>query len=231
MRAGSLDQLGQGHIAIDKTLATSAEVQVGDRMPLYLPDGTKVRPVVVAVYGRGPGLATVTMDRASLNGHVTQHFDSTLLVRGGSAAPLAALGEVTDASAYTTELSLDAKTGAWSNYMMAAVLGGFAAIAAINTLVMTVLDRRRELDTLRLVGATRGQVMRMLRWEGLLVFTVGLLLGTAIAAATLFPMMSGLTGEAPYVPPLIYGAFAAVGGILSLLAVTFPARAALRRWS
>ena len=49
--------------------------------------------------------------------------------------------------------------------MMAAVLGGFAAVAAANTLVMTVLDRRRELSTLRLVGSTRRQVLRMLRWE------------------------------------------------------------------
>ena len=114
---------------------------------------------------------------------------------------------------------------------MAAVLGGFAAVAAVNTLVMTVLDRRRELGTLRLVGATRRQVMTMLRWEGLLVSVVGLVLGSAIAAATLIPMMSGVTGDMPYVPPLVYGCFAVAAGSLALLAVTLPARAALRRWS
>lgn len=226
---GSLDRMGAGRIAIDKTLAGTAKVGVGDRMPLFLPDGTEVRPEVVAVYGRGLGLATVTMDRASLAGHTTSGFDDMLLVRGGSRQPLAALGEVTDASGFATERSLDAETGAWMNTTMAALLGGFAAIAAVNTLVMTVLDRRRELGALRLVGSTRRQVLQMLGWEGLLVSAAGVLLGSAIAAATLVPMMSGMTGEAPYVPPLVYGSFAAAAGALTLLAVTLPARGALRR--
>ncbi|AQS65764.1 FtsX-like permease family protein [Streptomyces pactum] len=231
VREGSLDRLGKGRIAIDKTLAASADAGVGDRLPFYLPDGTDARPEIVAVYGRGLGLATVTMDRASLAGHVTSGFDSTLLVRGGSEKSLTPLGEVTDASGYATEQNLDAHLGAWTNNTMAAVLGGFAAVAAVNTLVMTVLDRRRELGTLRLVGSTRRQVMQMLRWEGLLVSAVGVVLGSAIAAATLIPMMHGMTGEAPYVPPLVYASFAAATGGLALLAVTLPARAALRRWS
>jgi putative ABC transport system permease protein len=228
---GSLDRIGAGRIAIDKTLAGTANVGVGDRMPLYLPDGTEARPDVVAVYGHGLGLGTVTMDRASLAGHTTSGFDSTLLVSGGSQEPLAALGEVTDASGFATAQSLNAKTGAWMNTTMAAVLGGFAAIAAINTLVMTVLARRRELGTLRLVGSTRRQVMRMLGWESLLVSAAGVLLGSTIAAATLIPMMSGMTGQAPYVPPLVYGSFVAAVGGLTLLAVTLPARGVLRRWS
>ncbi|MGC4956766.1 FtsX-like permease family protein [Actinomadura citrea] len=228
---GDLDRIGAGRIAIDKTLAGTANVGVGDRMPLYLPDGTEARPEVVAIYGRGLGLGTVTMDRASLAGHTTSGFDSTLLVRGGSRQPLAALGEVTDASGFATEQSLDARTGAWMNNTMAALLGGFAAIAAVNTLVMTVLDRRRELGTLRLVGSTRRQVMQMLGWESLLVSGAGVLLGSAIAAATLIPMMSGMTGEAPYVPPLVYGSFAAAAGGLTFLAVTLPARGVLRRRS
>ncbi|MEV7020237.1 FtsX-like permease family protein [Streptomyces sp. NPDC093991] len=231
VRDGSLDRLGEGRIAIGKTLATSADAGVGDRLPLYLPDGTEVSPEIVAVYDRGLGLATVTMDRASLAGHVTSGFDSTLLVRGGSEKSLTALGEVTDASGYATEQNRDAKLGAWMNNTMAAVLGGFAAVAAVNTLVMTVLDRRRELGMLRLVGSTRRQVMTMLRWEGLLVAVVGLVLGSAIAAATLIPMMSGVTGDMPYVPPLVYGCFAVAAGGLALLAVTLPARAALHRWS
>ncbi|MEU4147189.1 ABC transporter permease [Streptomyces parvulus] len=228
VRDGSLDRIGPGRIAVDRTLATAADVGVGDALPLRLPDGTGARPEVVAVYGRGLGLAAVTMDRASLAGHVTSPFDSTLLVRGGDAGPLTALGEVTDASGYGLARSVDIELGAWANYTMAAVLGGFAAVAAVNTLVMTVLDRRRELTALRLVGSTRRQVLRMLRWEALLVSVAGIALGTAIAMITLTPMMRGLTGESPHVPPLLYGAFAAVVVSLGLLSVALPARAALR---
>ncbi|WP_432080883.1 ABC transporter permease [Streptomyces sp. WAC 04229] len=228
VRSGSLDRVGAGRIAVDRTLATAADVEVGDALPLYLPDGTRARPEVVAVYGRGLGLAAVTMDRASLAGHVTSAFDSTLLVSGGEAGPLAALGEVTDASGYALARNVERELGAWANYMMAAVLGGFAAVAAVNTLVMTVLDRRRELTALRLVGSTRRQVLRMLRWESLLVSVAGVALGTTIAMITLTPMMRGLTGESPHVPPLLYATFAAVVVALGLLSVTLPARAALR---
>ncbi|MEU3895069.1 FtsX-like permease family protein [Streptomyces sp. NPDC045251] len=228
VRGGSLDRVGEGRIAIDRTLAIAAKVELGDKLPLYLPDGTKADPEVVAVYGRGLGLPAVTMDRASLDGHVTSAFADTLLVSGGDAGPLAALGEVTDASGYAVAQNVDREFGAWANYMMAAVLGGFAAVAAVNTLVMTVLDRRRELTTLRLVGSTRRQVMRMLGWESLLVSAAGVALGTAIAMITLTPMMRGLTGELPYVPPLLYAAFAAAAVSLGLVAVSLPARAALR---
>lgn len=171
------------------------------------------------------------MDRASLAGHVTSSFDSMLLVRGGSAESLTTLGEATDASGYATEQNLDAKLGAWTNNTMAAVLGGFAAIAAINTLVMTVLNRRQELGTLRLVGSTRRQVLTMLHWESLLVSLAGITLGSAIAAATLIPMMRGTSGESPYVPPLAYGSFVVAAASLALLAVTLPARTILRRRS
>ncbi|WP_030180531.1 ABC transporter permease [Streptomyces violaceorubidus] len=228
VREGGLERLGPGRIAIDKTLATATDTGLGDKLPLHLPDGTKAAPEVVAVYGRGLGLPAVTMDRASLDGHVTSAFADTLLVSGGEAAPLTVLGEVTDASGYALAQNVDREFGAWANYTMAAVLGGFAAVAAANTLVMTVLDRRRELHTLRLVGSTRRQVLRMLGWESLLVSAAGVALGTAIAVITLTPMMRGLTGEFPHVPPLLHAAFATTAAALTLAAVTLPARTALR---
>ncbi|RSN71983.1 ABC transporter permease [Actinomadura sp. WAC 06369] len=229
VRDGDLGRLGEGRVAVDRTLAASAGAGVGDRLPLYLPDGTEASPEIVAVYGRGLGLAAVTMDRASLDGHVTSAFDDTLLVRGGEAAPLAALGDVTDASGHAAERNVEAKLGAWTGGAMAAVLGGFAAVAAVNTLVMTVLDRRRELDALRLAGSTRRQVLAMLRWEALLAAAAGVVLGTAIAAATLIPMTRGTIGGAPHVPPPVYASFAGAAVGLALLAVTLTARAALRR--
>ncbi|MFF4724765.1 ATP-binding cassette domain-containing protein [Streptomyces mirabilis] len=83
--------------------------------------------------------------------------------------------------------------------------------------------------TLRLIGSTRRQVPRMIRWEALLVALAGIVLGTAIALATLVPMMKGLTGQGPYIPPLLCGSFAGAVVMLGLTAVTVPARAALRR--
>ncbi|MFJ1923944.1 ABC transporter permease [Streptomyces sp. NPDC088131] len=231
VRTGSLDALAPGTVAIDTTLAGSAKVHTGDRLALRLPDGTKASPKIVAVYGRGLGTTLVTLPSADLRTHVTSPYASDILVRAtpAGAERLTALGTVTDPSGYATAQSRDRELNAWANTVMAAVLGGFAAVAAVNTLVMTVLDRRRELTMLRLVGSTRRQIMGMIRWEALLVTVAGAALGTAIALATLIPMMRGLTGESPYIPPALYGSFLAATMGLGLAAALVPARAALGR--
>lgn len=233
VRTGSLGGLRPGTVAVDTTLAASVGRTTGDRLELRLPDGTRATPKIVAVYGRGLGTSLVTLPVADLETHVTAPYASELLVRATPAAArkLAALGTVTDASGYAAARDLDREFNAWSNTVMAAVLGGFAAVAAVNTLVMTVLDRRRELTLLRLVGSTRRQIMGMVRWEALLVTLAGAGLGTAIALTTLHPMMRGLTGEPPYVPPVLYGTFVAVVVVLGLAAATIPARAVLREAS
>jgi putative ABC transport system permease protein len=221
--------LEPGEIAVDASLAANADAEVGDRLPIRLPDGTKAEPRIVATYGRGMGLAQVTLDRATLATHVSNAFDTELWTKGGTPAGLKGLGEILPRDAYTTAQSVDRELNAWANNVMAAVLGGFAAVAAANTLVMTVLDRRRELGTLRLIGSTRRQVLRMIRWEALLVALAGIALGTAIALATLVPMTNGLTGQGPHIPPLVYGSLAGAVVVLGLAAAGLPARAALRR--
>ncbi|MGW2176569.1 ABC transporter permease [Streptomyces sp. NPDC001732] len=231
VRSGSLAALRPGTVAVDTTLAQSLDLNPGDRLALRMPDGTKASSKVVAVYGRGLGTSLVTLPAADLKAHVTSPYASDLLVRATPAAArkLTALGTVSDRSGYAAAQDENRELNAWANTTMASVLGGFAGIAAVNTLVMTVLDRRRELTVLRLVGSTRRQVMGMIRWEALLVTVAGAALGTGIALATLVPMMKGLTGESPYIPPLLYGSFVAAIVGLGLVATTVPARAALRR--
>ncbi|MFF2025934.1 FtsX-like permease family protein [Streptomyces sp. NPDC058171] len=227
LRTGEL-ALGPGRVALDAGLADAAGVGIGDRLSLRLPDGTKTTSEVVATYGHGLGLAEVTLVRADVARHVSDPFATELWVEGGSPQQLAALGTVLDGGDYTSARSVERELNAWANHTMAAVLGGFAAVAAANTLVMTVLDRRRELGTLRLIGSTRRQVLRMIRWEALLVAVAGVTLGSAIALATLVPMVRGITGEGVYVPPAVYGSLVGAAVVLGLAATGLPARAVLR---
>ncbi|MBB5934904.1 ABC transporter permease [Streptomyces zagrosensis] len=235
-RAGDPAAIGRpGTVAVDALLAESAKVDVGDRLHMALPDGSAARPKVVAIYGRGLGVAQLTLPRAAVAAHVTAAYDNDVLIKDapGSdpdkvAAALAPLGDVTDRDGYAAAQDKDREISAWANTTMAAVLGGFAAIAAANTLIMTVLDRRRELSTLRLIGSTRRQILGMVRWEALLVGVAGIVLGTAIALITLNPMMHGITGSAPHVPPGLYAAFAGATLLLGLVSTTLPARLALR---
>ncbi|MGI5449752.1 FtsX-like permease family protein [Streptomyces sp. CA-243310] len=226
VRSGSLARLRPGTVAVDRTLADSAHASVGDRIDLRLPDGTPTRPEITAVYTRGLGFAQVTLPAADLAGHTTSGRPTELLVRGPVPADA---GPALPAARWTAAQNLDRALNAWANTTMAAVLGGFAAVAAANTLVMTVLDRRHELRMLRLVGSTRRQVLRMLRWEALLITGAGIALGSAIALVTLIPLTKAVTGEAPYVPPLVYASFAASALLLGLTATALPGRLLTRR--
>lgn len=226
VRSGDLSRLAaSGTVAIDRTLAEATHTGTGDRIALRLPDGTPVTPEIVAVYTRGLGLGEVTLPAADLAGRTTAGRPTELLVRGPAPE---GLGPVLSAADWASAQSVDRQLNAWANTTMASVLGGFAAVAAANTLVMTVLDRRRELHMLRLIGSTRRQVLRMLAWEALLVGGTGIALGSAIALATLTPLTKAMTGTAPYIPPLLYASFAAAALTLTLTATTLPARRTLR---
>ncbi|UNS97014.1 FtsX-like permease family protein [Streptomyces tubbatahanensis] len=231
---GSLDDLRDGTVAIDRLVARGARVGLGERIGLRLPDGTEARPEVVAVHTRGTGLSPIVLDRATLEGHLASPYDAEVLVRQEPGADtarvtkaLSALGEVLDTSAWTRAADRDRAVNRWGNLTMALVLGCFAAVAAANTLVMTVAGRRREMAALRLLGATRGQVLRMVHWEAALITVSALALGTGIALLTLRPMTEGLFQAPPHVPPALYAAIAATVTVLTFASTTVPARAVL----
>ncbi|MBO1416607.1 FtsX-like permease family protein [Streptomyces sp. FH025] len=239
VRSGSLADLGRGEdtVALDATLADALDAKVGDRVPLWLGDGTAVRPTLVAVYDRGLGFGRALLPRAAVAAHVTAGYDSQVLVadapgadRTAVAAALGGLGGavVTDRAGFVAQADKEMEISGWANTVMAAVLGGFAAVTAANTLVMTVLDRRREVALLRLAGTTRRQVRGMLRWEALLVAAAGLAVGTVIAWITLVPVARGVAGTSPYVPATLALPLAAGAVLLCLGATGLPARLLLR---
>ncbi|MEE1822778.1 FtsX-like permease family protein [Streptomyces sp. BE20] len=239
---GSLAELGRSTdtVALSRTMADDLGVKVGDRVPLWLGDGTEAKPLLVATYERGLGFGQALLPRAAVAEHVTAGYDSQVLVtdapnadRAAVAKQLAGVGGgtallVTDRAGFVAQADKAQELGAWANTVMAGVLGGFAAVTAANTLVMTVLDRRREIALLRLAGTTRRQVRGMMRWEALLVAATGLVVGGAIAWTTLVPVTRGIAGAAPYVP---VGTALPLGGaavLLCLAATALPARALLR---
>ncbi|BAJ33051.1 MULTISPECIES: FtsX-like permease family protein [Kitasatospora] len=241
VRSGSLADLSRSAdtVALDATLADSLGVRVGDRAPLWLGDGHKAEPTVVATYSRGLGLGEALLPGATVAAHSDSPYLARLLVSRAPGADRAATAEalsglapggltVTDRQGYAAQADRQRELSGWANNVMAGVLAGFAALAAANTLVMTVLDRRREIALLRLAGTTRRQVRAMLRWEALLIALIGLATGTAIAWTTLTPITRALTSASPYVPLGTALPLAAGAALLCLAATALPGRALLR---
>ncbi|HET6882239.1 MAG TPA: ABC transporter permease [Pirellulales bacterium] len=73
-----------------------------------------------------------------------------------------------------------AHSSAWLTSAVALLVG---AIGTLNTMVMSVFERVREIGLLRAVGWRRSRVMRMILGESLLLSLTGAALGTTVAVA------------------------------------------------
>lgn len=117
--------------------------------------------------------------------------------------------------------------------VMVQLAGGFLIF---NTFGMAITRRRQQIGSLRALGMTRGQVLRVILAEALLLAVIGVVLGVLVS-----PLLGQVTiafikqvagqmiafGDAtPALPVVIFGAI--MGLLVTLLSVVLPARRAAR---
>lgn len=121
-------------------------------------------------------------------------------------------------------------------YVLFALIGVTVLIAVIgiaNTLILSVIERRRETATLRVIGMTREQLRSSLGWEAVLLASVGIvfgiLCGIGFGFFGTYILLGGTVGKVIFsVSPLGLLTIAVIGFFCSWGASVFPAREALR---
>jgi putative ABC transport system permease protein len=104
-----------------------------------------------------------------------------------------------------------------------------ALLGIVNTLVLSVFERTRELGLLRAVGMTRNQVRAMVRWESVVISLIGAITGAALGTGIGLALAQALRDlgiksiDVPVIQIIIYVLLAAVAGILAAIG---PARSA-----
>jgi putative ABC transport system permease protein len=225
--SGSVARLHGDTIALDTVTAGDLHLRAGGTFRGWFGDGVPVTLRVAAIYRRGLGFANLTLPAGVLRPHTATGLDSLVLVadRPGSdhASVRAALtravrgqdpaARVATPGDYQAAVNAQVAQNTWTIHVSVIVLLVYVVIAALNTLAMAALGRRAELAVLRLGGATRRQLLRMARIEQAVLLGLALIVGGAIAAVTLIPMVKGTTGSAtPYIPP--GGWLAVIGGTI-----------------
>jgi lipoprotein-releasing system permease protein len=125
----------------------------------------------------------------------------------------------------------------WTAYIILCLIVGVATFNVLGSLTMGVIEKRRDIGILKALGATSGSITRLFMFEGILVGTLGTVLGTAIGLLVcylqityqLFPL-----DPTVYIIPAIpvevrwtdFVAVALASMLLSLLASLYPARRA-----
>jgi putative ABC transport system permease protein len=100
----------------------------------------------------------------------------------------------------------------------------------VNTLVLSVFERTRELGMLRAVGMTRRQVRRMVRHESVITALIGAALGLPLGLFLAALVTQGLSdfGVGFHLPIVSLIVFALVATAAGILAAIVPARRAAR---
>ncbi|MES9603916.1 FtsX-like permease family protein [Actinomadura sp. NPDC000929] len=234
---GSLDALVGASVALPERFA--APYRIGDTIPMRLGDGSRAALRLVATVRTRPGYETALLPAATLLPHTGGGLVPQIMVsvRPGAdrdrLARTLAQGRpglrVVDRAALSALRAEQDRTQAWMSWLVLAVVVGYAAIALVNAQILAVGERRRQFRLLRLVGAARRQVLRMMAVEAVLVTAAGLAAGALVAAATLVPLsLSVLDAPVPHGSPWILATVIAAALALTLAATLLPTLSLLR---
>ncbi|GLY78525.1 FtsX-like permease family protein [Actinoallomurus iriomotensis] len=222
--------------ALPEPTARRLHISVGRQIVMRLGDGARTPVRVVALLRDSSDYAGVVLPVGLLAAHTTAALPTHVLVRAEPGHDASSVRKAVQAQvgawpgvtvgddgvlASTVEQGLDIQS--WINYLIAFLAIAYAAIAAINTLAVAVLSRRRELAAQRLAGATRRQVRGMLLIESTVLAGISLVLGTVIAGFTVLPMAIASGSLLPSGP---VGVFLGVTAAVFLIVVPVTALAA-----
>lgn len=236
--AGRFADLDDGGIVVNEEWLTTT---IGERVGVWLGDGRKVTLRVVAVLSTGTGNNGVYLTPCNAAGAGIDRIG--VGVRGGTdrsavAKALYAAGRATGTDVLTTAQWVRAghpPTGGSTRLgllMILAIALVYTGIALANTQVMATADRVRDLAVLRLAGATKAQVLRVVGAEALAVVAVGAVLGAAVAALNLLGVRTALgllgVGSGVVVPWAVIGLVVVASAALAVVFAVLPARLALR---
>jgi putative ABC transport system permease protein len=237
-KSGTLGTLSSGQVVIDENLAKTNHWSVGQTLAMQTARGGTIGERITGIYRK----STV------INGPFVSTADAT-----GFRTPLASQGfvQVTpDSAVPAVHTALDAlfksnpevtvsdrsdlidQTSSALNVVLTIinVLLGLtifvAVLGVINTLLLSVYERTREMGLIRAIGMSRGQIARMITVESILISVFGALLGIVVGVALGIAIVAALhsTGFVALTIPwsyLVVTLFAAV--VAGVLAAILPA--------
>jgi lipoprotein-releasing system permease protein len=269
IQQGSLDSLAgvsaqnDGMVAIGATLADRLKVKIGDPINLVVPLTTggdselTTRTghfVVGAIFETG----VVLVDRDAMfmglaraqkffgrEGRVDgievrlTDLDQTLLVTSELRGMLGGLFRVSNWMEYNQAAAAGFELLKWVYSLVLLLLIGVAAFNLVATLIMVVMEKRKDIAVLMAMGAPRTAVRRIFVLKGLVVGSIGTAAGLATGAATCFVLsryhfihiekkIYGIATLPIDARPLSFVVVAVASLALCWIAVLYPARQAAR---
>jgi putative ABC transport system permease protein len=238
-----LADLGDDGAFVDDGYADDYDLEVGSPIDLTFPDGVIERYVVEGIFDPPTGgspFGSITISTQAWDERVEnpRNLYSFLALEGdvsdaNTLALEAALSGFPNAKAQTREQFIDNQISGLNSilnilYVLLALSVLVSLFGIVNTLVLTVFERTREIGMLRAIGMTRRQIRRMIRWESVITALIGAVIGIILGivlAALLIARVEFIDFAFPTAQVVVFVIAAIFVGIV---AAVFPARRAAK---
>ncbi|MDX6423517.1 MAG: putative transport system permease protein [Gaiellaceae bacterium] len=240
---GVLAQLGEDGAIVDDGYAGDHNLRLGSPIRLTFANGDKENFRIEGIFDPPPGgspFGPVTISAAEWDKHSPnpRNLFSFVRMEGGQTDANQtkleqALREFPNAKAQTRSEFIDNQIAGLSAvlnilYVLLALSVIVSLFGIVNTLVLTVFERTREIGMLRAIGMTRRQVRRMIRHESVITALIGGFLGIilgVVLGALLVARIDFIDFTLP-VGSLIVFTIATIA--VGIIAAVWPARRAAR---
>ena len=229
---------------VDDGYAEDHDLRVGSPIAVTFPTGDTLQLEVKGIFdppAGGSPFGAVTFSSAVFDREYPspRNLYTFVEMEGGVDATrtrprsTSALENFPNAKAQTREEFIDNQISGLSSilnilYVLLALSVIVSLFGIVNTLVLTVFERTRELGMLRAIGMTRRQVRRMIRHESVITALIGGVLGIVLGivlGGLLVARVEFIEFALPIAQVVIFAVAAIVVGILAAI---FPARRAAR---
>ena len=235
--------LGADGAFVDKGFADDHNLKVGSQVPVTFVTGKTQNFTVKGIFdpptGGSPfGPVTISAETWDKQNPQPQDLYTFLTVAGGEsdanrAAIEKSLSGYPNAKVQTRQEFIDNQISGLNSvlnilYVLLALSVIVSLFGIVNTLVLTVFERTREIGMLRAIGLTRRQTRRMIRHESVITALIGAFVGIVlglILAGLLIAKVDFLVFSFPTTQVIVFAVAAIVVGILAAI---FPARRAAK---
>ena len=235
--------LGDDGAFVDHAYASALGLHVGSPLTVETPTGAMLHLVLRGIFAPPKGgspygdvtISTARFDTAYQN---PQNLYTFVNVKGG--VTLANTRRLQGALASFPDAKLQTKSQFKQNqlqglttllnllYVLLSLSIVVSLFGIVNTLVLTVFERTRELGMLRAVGMSRRQVRRMIRHESVITALLGATFGIPLGVILALLVGAAINYPAFTIPVGTLVVFVIAAVIAGIVAAIFPARRAGR---
>ena len=233
--------MAAGQLLVDSTTANSDHLHVGSIVPVKFAMTGSTTMRVGGIFSPNPLVGSFVTGDAYFRSHFSDPQPVAVLLRTAPGAPnlnptlnnhiLNPYANVSSKTRTQFENDQENQINSLLNliYVLLALAVLIAMLGIVNTLMLSVFERTREIGLLRAVGMRRRQVRAMIRSESVIIALFGAVLGIVIGGALGAAFASSLrnnnvTAVSVPIPTLVI--FLVVAAVLGLLAASWPARRA-----